>query len=106
MGCVVNAPGEARDADLGIAAGTRQGATSSSSGQVVRVVPEAEMVDALVHEARKLAEEGVEARLAAADASAADLAEETALELRGLRGDVDHAADRRGLVAKVASGQE
>ena len=105
MGCVVNGPGEAREADLGIAAGKGRGHLFIK-GQVVRVVPEAEMVEALVDEARKLAEEGVEARLAAADASAADLAEETALELRGLRGDVDHAADRRAAVAKVASGEE
>ncbi len=105
MGCVVNGPGEAREADLGIAAGKGRGHLFIK-GQVVRVVPEAEMVEALVDEARKLAEEGVEARLAAADASAADLAEETALELRGLRGDVNHAADRRAAVAKVASGEE
>ena len=105
MGCVVNGPGEAREADLGIAAGKGRGHLFIK-GQVVRVVPEAEMVDALVDEARRLAEEGVEARLAAADASAADIAEETALELRTARGDVNHTADRRAAVAKVASGEE
>ncbi len=68
------------------------------------MVPEAEMVDALVDEARKLAAEGVDARLAAADASAAALADETALELRGLRGDVNHTAERRAAVAEVAAG--
>jgi (E)-4-hydroxy-3-methylbut-2-enyl-diphosphate synthase len=101
MGCVVNGPGEAREADLGIAAGKGKGHLFIK-GQVVRVVPEAEMVDALVDEARRLAEEGVEARLAAADASAADIAEETALELRTAQGDVNHTADRRAAVARVA----
>jgi (E)-4-hydroxy-3-methylbut-2-enyl-diphosphate synthase len=105
MGCVVNGPGEAREADLGIAAGKGRGHLFIK-GQVVRVVPEAEMVDALVDEARRLAEEGVDARLAAADASAADIAEETALELRTVRGDVNHTADRRAAVAKVASGEK
>ena len=101
MGCVVNGPGEAREADLGIAAGKGRGHLFIK-GQVVRVVPEADMVDALVDEARRLAEEGVEARLAAADASAADMAEETALELRTSQGDVNHTADRRAAVARVA----
>jgi (E)-4-hydroxy-3-methylbut-2-enyl-diphosphate synthase len=44
---VVNGPGEAREADLGIAAGRGKGHLFVK-GQVVRVVPEAEMVDALV----------------------------------------------------------
>src|SRR6478752_7278966 len=47
MGCVVNGPGEARDADLGIAAGRKKGHLFVK-GQVVAVVPEDEMVDALV----------------------------------------------------------
>ncbi|MET0831330.1 MAG: flavodoxin-dependent (E)-4-hydroxy-3-methylbut-2-enyl-diphosphate synthase [Acidimicrobiia bacterium] len=101
MGCVVNGPGEAREADLGIAAGKGRGHLFIK-GQVVRVVPEADMVDALVDEARRLAAEGVEARLAAADASAADIAQETALELRTSQGDVNHTADRRAAVARVA----
>jgi (E)-4-hydroxy-3-methylbut-2-enyl-diphosphate synthase len=66
MGCVVNGPGEAREADIGIAAGRGKGHLFIK-GRVVRVVPEEEMVDALVDEARKLSEEGVDARLAAAD---------------------------------------
>ncbi|MFH1329550.1 MAG: flavodoxin-dependent (E)-4-hydroxy-3-methylbut-2-enyl-diphosphate synthase [Actinomycetota bacterium] len=65
MGCVVNGPGEARQADLGIAAGKGKGHLFVK-GRVVRVVPEAEMVEALVEEGRRLAAEGVEARLAAA----------------------------------------
>jgi len=54
MGCVVNGPGEARQADLGIAAGRGKGHLFVR-GRVVRVVPEAEMVEALVSEARRLA---------------------------------------------------
>ena len=69
MGCVVNGPGEARHADLGIAAGKKRGHLFIQ-GQIVRVVPEDEMVEALVEEAKKIAEQGVEARLAARDASA------------------------------------
>ncbi len=69
MGCVVNGPGEAREADLGIAAGRKRGHLFIK-GKIVRVVPEDEMVDALVAEAERLVAEGVEARLAAADAGA------------------------------------
>jgi (E)-4-hydroxy-3-methylbut-2-enyl-diphosphate synthase len=104
MGCVVNGPGEAREADIGIAAGKNKGHLFIK-GQVVRVVPEAEMVDALVEEARKLVEEGVEARLAAADADAASVANETALELRSARGDANNAAELRAAVAEVATGE-
>src|SRR4051794_36807649 len=48
MGCVVNGPGEARTADLGIAAGRQRGHLFIN-GQVVAVVPEDEMVESLVH---------------------------------------------------------
>ena len=69
MGCVVNGPGEARGADLGIAAGKHKGHLFIR-GQIVRVVPEDEMVDALVTEAERIVQEGIEARLAAADSNA------------------------------------
>ena len=69
MGCVVNGPGEARSADIGIAAGKHKGHLFIQ-GKIVRVVPESEMVAALVAEAERLVAEGVDARLAAADASA------------------------------------
>jgi len=101
MGCVVNGPGEAREADIGIAAGRGKGHLFIK-GQVVRVVKEDEMVQALVDEARLLADEGVDARLAAADVSAADLAAEEALELRSLQGDANRAEKRRAAVAEVA----
>jgi len=74
MGCVVNGPGEAKSADLGIAAGRHRGHLFIR-GQVVRVVPEDEMVEALIDEAEKLVKEGFEARLAAADSGAAAEAE-------------------------------
>jgi (E)-4-hydroxy-3-methylbut-2-enyl-diphosphate synthase len=101
MGCVVNGPGEAREADIGIAAGRGKGHLFIK-GQVVRVVKEEEMVEALVDEARRLADEGVEARLAAADVSAADVAQEEALELRSLQGDANRAVERRAAVAEIA----
>ena len=73
MGCVVNGPGEARHADLGIAAGRHRGHLFIR-GQIIRVVPEDEMVEALVEEAKKILVEGVDARLAARDLSAEALA--------------------------------
>lgn len=101
MGCVVNGPGEAREADIGIAAGKKRGHLFIK-GQVVRVVPESEMVDALVDEARKLSEEGVEARLAAAEANAEEIAAATREQLIEIRGDANNTAARRAAVAEVA----
>lgn len=57
MGCVVNGPGEAREADLGIASGRNKGHLFIR-GKIVRVVPEGEMVSALVAEAKKIAQIG------------------------------------------------
>lgn len=105
MGCVVNGPGEAREADIGIAAGRGKGHLFIQ-GQVVRVVAESEMVEALVDEARKLVTEGAEARLAAADSTAAGAAEATRLELLSAQGDANRAADRRAAVARVAGGDD
>ncbi len=104
MGCVVNGPGEAREADIGIAAGKGKGHLFIK-GQVVRVVPEADMVEALVDEARKLADEGFEARLAAADAAAEKLAGETAAELLVAQGDVNQTQERKERVAEVAKAE-
>ena len=56
MGCVVNGPGEASEADLGIAGGKGQGLLFRK-GKVVRKVPQDELADALVEEALRLAEE-------------------------------------------------
>jgi (E)-4-hydroxy-3-methylbut-2-enyl-diphosphate synthase len=85
MGCVVNGPGEAREADLGIAAGRGKGHLFVR-GKVVRVVPEREMVDALVAEAEAIVAEGIEARLAAADENAEAIAAQTRDELLQIQG--------------------
>jgi (E)-4-hydroxy-3-methylbut-2-enyl-diphosphate synthase len=94
MGCVVNGPGEAKSADLGIAAGRHRGHLFIR-GQVVRVVPEDEMVEALVDEAERLVKEGVDARLAAADAGAAREAEADRLALLDEKGADANASEAR-----------
>jgi len=94
MGCVVNGPGEARSADLGIAAGRRRGHLFIR-GQVVRVVPEDEMVEALLEEAERLVAEGVEARLAAADSSAAAEAERDRMALLDEKGEDANLSEQR-----------
>ena len=70
MGCVVNGPGEARHADLGIAAGNRRGHLFVK-GTNVAVVPESEMVAALVDWAEFICEHGAEAALERAHATRA-----------------------------------
>ena len=71
MGCVVNGPGEARDADLGIAAGNKRGHLFVK-GRNVAVVPEDEMVDQLVEWAEFIQEHGVEAALERVDLDKAE----------------------------------
>jgi (E)-4-hydroxy-3-methylbut-2-enyl-diphosphate synthase len=66
MGCEVNGPGEARAADLGVAGGKGIGLLFKK-GQVIRKVPEARIVDALMEEVQKLAEEKKAEQPAAAD---------------------------------------
>ncbi|HET6909008.1 MAG TPA: flavodoxin-dependent (E)-4-hydroxy-3-methylbut-2-enyl-diphosphate synthase [Mycobacteriales bacterium] len=56
MGCVVNGPGEAREADLGVASGNGKGQIFVK-GEVIKTVPEAQIVEILVEEAMRLAEE-------------------------------------------------
>jgi (E)-4-hydroxy-3-methylbut-2-enyl-diphosphate synthase len=56
MGCVVNGPGEAREADVGIAGGKGEGLLFRK-GEVLRKVPQAQLADALVEEALRLVEE-------------------------------------------------
>ena len=70
------------------------------------MVPEDEMVEALVTEAKLLAEEGIDARLAAKDASAAAIAQEERIELLSVQGDANRAQERRAAVADVASGSD
>ncbi len=62
MGCVVNGPGEARDAEIGIAAGNKRGHLFIK-GENVAVVPEDEMVDTLVEWATMIHEEGMDVAL-------------------------------------------
>jgi (E)-4-hydroxy-3-methylbut-2-enyl-diphosphate synthase len=71
MGCVVNGPGEAREADLGIAAGNKRGHLFVK-GRNVAVVPESEMVEALVDWASFINEHGVEAALKRVDTTIAE----------------------------------
>ena len=56
MGCVVNGPGEAREADLGVASGNGKGQIFVR-GEVIKTVPEAQIVETLVEEALRIAEE-------------------------------------------------
>ncbi|MFF9126233.1 flavodoxin-dependent (E)-4-hydroxy-3-methylbut-2-enyl-diphosphate synthase [Streptomyces sp. NPDC014889] len=56
MGCVVNGPGEAREADLGVASGNGKGQIFVK-GQVIKTVPESKIVETLIEEAMKLAEQ-------------------------------------------------
>ena len=56
MGCVVNGPGEAREADLGVASGNGKGQIFVR-GEVIKTVPESQIVETLIEEAMKLAEE-------------------------------------------------
>ena len=55
MGCVVNGPGEAREADLGVASGNGKGQIFVK-GEVIKTVPESQIVETLVAEALRLAE--------------------------------------------------
>lgn len=56
MGCVVNGPGEAREADLGVASGNGKGQIFVK-GEVIKTVPEAQIVETLIEEAMKLAKQ-------------------------------------------------
>ncbi|RLP11084.1 flavodoxin-dependent (E)-4-hydroxy-3-methylbut-2-enyl-diphosphate synthase [Propionibacterium australiense] len=59
MGCVVNGPGEAREADLGVASGNGKGQIIAK-GQVIKTVPESEIVETLVTMAHEMAAEFAE----------------------------------------------
>jgi len=104
MGCVVNGPGEARDADLGIAAGNKRGHLFVK-GQNVMVVPEDEMVDTLVEWAEFIHEHGADAALQRATATrdaarrAADEDRARNLDERG-----DDANDAEAVIAEIRRG--
>ena len=101
MGCVVNGPGEARDADLGIAAGNKRGHLFVK-GQNVAVVPEDEMVDALVEWAEFMHEHGAEAALARADTvkAAREAERDRALQLEDKGEDANDAEAKIELIRK------
>jgi (E)-4-hydroxy-3-methylbut-2-enyl-diphosphate synthase len=102
MGCVVNGPGEAREADLGIAAGRGKGHLFVR-GKVVRVVPENEMVDALIAEAEAIVRDGIEARLEAADENAEAIAAATRDELLQIQGtDANKSSERVDRIRDIA----
>ncbi len=97
MGCVVNGPGEARDADLGIAAGRRRGHLFVR-GQNVAVVPEDEMVASLVEWADYIAANGIDAALERAKAtsdSARKAAERDREDLLRTQGDDANRSEQR-----------
>ena len=105
MGCVVNGPGEAREADLGIAAGNKRGHLFVK-GRNVAVVPESEMVEALVDWATFIHEHGAEAAIARVDTA---LAEREAtkdrnalLEEKGV--DANHSNEKIVEIRKTISG--
>jgi (E)-4-hydroxy-3-methylbut-2-enyl-diphosphate synthase len=101
MGCVVNGPGEAREADLGIAAGRKRGHLFVK-GEVVKVVPEDGMVEALVEWAQIIADGGVEEALRRKDDSAAAEAEADRAELLDEKGDdANHATERIEIIRKM-----
>jgi (E)-4-hydroxy-3-methylbut-2-enyl-diphosphate synthase len=103
MGCVVNGPGEARDADLGIAAGRGRGHLFVK-GQNVAVVPEDEMVAQLVEWAEFIVEHGTDAALARVDTEKARReAERDRASLVDEQGaDVNASESRVELIRKIA----
>ncbi|MER5717704.1 flavodoxin-dependent (E)-4-hydroxy-3-methylbut-2-enyl-diphosphate synthase [Streptomyces sp. NPDC002132] len=68
MGCVVNGPGEAREADLGVASGNGKGQIFVK-GEVIKTVPESKIVETLIEEAMKLAEQMESAGVASGEPS-------------------------------------
>jgi (E)-4-hydroxy-3-methylbut-2-enyl-diphosphate synthase len=70
MGCVVNGPGEAREADLGVASGNGKGQIFVK-GEVIKTVPEAQIVETLVEEAMRIAAEMEAAGVASGEPSVA-----------------------------------
>jgi len=95
MGCVVNGPGEAREADLGIAAGNKRGHLFVK-GRNVAVVPEAEMVEALVEWAEYIHEHGTDAAIARVDTTLAEreAARDRAKLLDDKGADANHATEK------------
>ena len=105
MGCVVNGPGEAKSADIGIAAGKNKGHLFIK-GQVVKVVKENEMVSSLVKEGELLVKEGIDSRLAAADKNAEAIAKKDVEELLNSQGDINEFIRKTKSVVEITSNQD
>ena len=105
MGCVVNGPGEAKSADIGIAAGKNKGHLFIK-GQVVKVVKENEMVSSLVKEGELLVKEGIDSRLAAADKNAQAIAKKDVEELLNSQGDINEFIKKTKSVVEITSNQD
>ncbi|NDF23601.1 MAG: flavodoxin-dependent (E)-4-hydroxy-3-methylbut-2-enyl-diphosphate synthase [Actinobacteria bacterium] len=105
MGCVVNGPGEAREADIGIAAGNKRGHLFVK-GRNVAVVPESEMVEALVDWATFIHEHGVEAALARVDTTIAEreAARDRSALLDEKGGDANHSAEKIVEIRRTVEG--
>ena len=105
MGCVVNGPGEAREADLGIAAGNKRGHLFVK-GRNVAVVPESEMVEALVEWAEFIHEHGTEAALARVDTTIAEreAAKDRAKMLGDQGDDANHSQEKIVEIRRKVSG--
>ncbi|MCY3636986.1 MAG: flavodoxin-dependent (E)-4-hydroxy-3-methylbut-2-enyl-diphosphate synthase [bacterium] len=103
MGCVVNGPGEARDADIGIAAGNKRGHLFVK-GRNVAVVAEEDMVPSLVEWAELIHEQGADAALARADTvTAAREAERDRSRLLAEQGDdANQAGEKIELIRRRA----
>lgn len=101
MGCVVNGPGEARDADLGIAAGNKRGHLFVK-GQNVAVIPEDEMVDALVEWAEFIHANGFDAALERVDTvkAAREAEKDRAAQLEAQGDDANDAGTRIDLIRR------
>jgi len=105
MGCVVNGPGEAREADIGIAAGNKRGHLFVK-GRNVAVVPESEMVEALVDWATFIHEHGVEAALARVDTTIAEreAARDRSALLNEQGSDANHSAEKIVEIRRTVEG--
>ena len=105
MGCVVNGPGEAREADLGIAAGNKRGHLFVK-GRNVAVVPESEMVEALVDWATFIHEHGAEAAIARVDTALAEreAAKDRNALLEEKGDDANHSNEKIVEIRKTISG--
>ena len=101
----VNGPGEAKSADIGIAAGKNKGHLFIK-GQVVKVVKENEVVSSLVKEGELLVKEGIESRLAAADKNAEAIAKKDVEELLNSQGDINEFIKKTKSVVEITSNQD